>query len=287
LAWHEKDKAGKWMIQHHGDSILRLGRVHDIVSWRPLPAEVVHPGRLPDGLLEARLAGQAQLDLFLLELHSYPAKDLAEQIVRKQMLVYLERKVLPEVLALILSRKPGGKLRAPAKIDLYSRLGFSQLQARWRVVELWKLSAEELLAAGDVGLIPWVPLTHYPGPPEVLLGQCRDRIDRQAQPQERVNLLAVTQVMASMLYNDQQLMTILGGSQIMIESPLLNEMLAKATVQDRQEVILEILADRFSAVPEEIAAAVRTIHDFAKLKGLVRAAYSCRTLKAFREHLKR
>jgi hypothetical protein len=200
LAWHEKDKASKWMIQHHGDSILRLGRVHDIVSWRPLQAEVVHPGRLPDGLLEVRLEGEASPDLFLLELHTYPANDLAEQIVPKLMLVYLERKVLPEVLALILSRKPGGKLRAPNKTELQSRHGFSQLQARWRVVELWKLSAEELLAAGDVGLIPWVPLTHYTGPPEVLLQQCRERIDQQAQPQERINLLAVTQVMASVLY---------------------------------------------------------------------------------------
>jgi hypothetical protein len=81
-------------------------------------------------------------------------------------------------LALILSRKPGGKLRAPADVRLQSRLGFSQLQARWRVVELWKLLAEDLLAAGDVGLIPWVPLTYYAGPLEVLLQQCRVRINR-------------------------------------------------------------------------------------------------------------
>jgi hypothetical protein len=287
LAWHEKDKASKWMIQHHGDSILRLGRLHDIVSWRPLPAEVVHPGRLPDGLLEVRLVGQARPDLFLLELHSYPAKDLAEQIVRKQMLVCLERKELQEVLALILSRKPGRKLRASDKMELQSRLGFSQLQARWRIVELWKLSAEELLAAGDVGLIPWVPLTHYTGPPEVLLQQCRERIDRQAQPQERVNLLAVTQVMASMLYNDQQLMTILGGSQIMIESPLLNEMLAKNSAQRMHKAIVAVLETRFRSVPDDVTAAVRTIYDEDKLDELLRAAVSSRNVKAFRACLGR
>jgi predicted transposase YdaD len=285
LAWHEKDKASKWMIQHHGDSILRLGGVHDIVSWRSLPAEVVHPGRLPDGLLEVRLTGQPQPDLFLLEMHSYPAKDLAEQIVRKQMLVCLERRALPEVLALILSRKPGRKLRAPAKIELQSRLGFSQLQASWRIVELWTLSAEELLAAGDVGLVPWVPLAHYTGPPEVLLEQCRERIDRQARLQERVNLLAVTQVMASMLYNDQQLMTILGGSQIMIESPLLNEMLAKATAQRMHKAIVAVLERRFRRVPEEVAAAIRTVYDEDRLDELLLAAVSSRSLKAFRSCL--
>jgi hypothetical protein len=58
----------------------------------------------------------------------------------------------------------------------------------------------------------------------------------------------------------------------MIESPLLNEMLNKATVQDRQEVILEILVDRFATVPEKVAAAVRSIHEIARLKELVRAA---------------
>jgi hypothetical protein len=73
----------------------------------------------------------------------------------------------------------------------------------------------------------------------------------------------------------------------MIESPLLNEMLTKATVQDRQEMILEFLAERFATVPEDVAAAVRTISKKAKLKELVRGAASCRTLKAFREHLKR
>ncbi len=27
---HEYDKSGKWLIQHHGDSILRLAGVDDI-----------------------------------------------------------------------------------------------------------------------------------------------------------------------------------------------------------------------------------------------------------------
>ena len=30
----EYDKSSKWLIQHHGDSILRLGGVRGIVSWR-------------------------------------------------------------------------------------------------------------------------------------------------------------------------------------------------------------------------------------------------------------
>ena len=133
MAWHDKDISGKWLIQHHGDSILRLGKVRDIVSWRPLQAEVVHPGRLPDGLLEVQIAGQPRPDLFLLELQTYPDKGLAEQVLRNQMLVYLEWGVLPEALALILHPKPRGQFRVPAEMGLQSRLGFSELRARWRV----------------------------------------------------------------------------------------------------------------------------------------------------------
>jgi hypothetical protein len=187
VTWHGKDTSGKWLIQHHGDSILRLGGVRDITSWRPLQAEVVHPGRLPDGLLEVLLWGQVQPDLFLLELETYPDRGLAGQIARKQMLVFLDRGIVPEALAVILHPKPRGQSRAPTETVLQSRLGFSEIQARWRVVELWTLAAEELLAAGDVGLVPWVPLTQYAGPPEVLLQQCRERIDLQARPEERTN----------------------------------------------------------------------------------------------------
>jgi len=46
---HEYDKSSKWLIQHHGDSILRLAGVRDIASWQPLPAELVQSRRLPAG----------------------------------------------------------------------------------------------------------------------------------------------------------------------------------------------------------------------------------------------
>jgi hypothetical protein len=48
---HDYDKSSKWLIQHHGDSILRLAGVHDIESWRSVQAEQVQPRRLPDGLI--------------------------------------------------------------------------------------------------------------------------------------------------------------------------------------------------------------------------------------------
>ena len=109
---HEYDKSSKWLIQHHGDSILRLAGVRDIVSWQPLPAELVQSRRLPDGLIEVRLHGQAEPDLYVLEIATYPEARVADQVVDDTALVYLDRRVLPEVVVLFLH--PRGISRPPA-----------------------------------------------------------------------------------------------------------------------------------------------------------------------------
>src|SRR3982750_3457037 len=118
---HEYDRGSKWLIQHHGDAILRLAGIRDLVSWRALQAEVVQPRQLPDGLLEVRLAGRSDPDLFVLELATYPEPRLNEQIARDVMLVYLDRRVVPEVVALVLH--PKGRFRAAHELGLPSRFG--------------------------------------------------------------------------------------------------------------------------------------------------------------------
>jgi hypothetical protein len=60
---YEYDKSSKWLIKHHGDSILRLAGVEDIASWTPLQAELVEPRQLPDGVLSALEYGQSEPDI--------------------------------------------------------------------------------------------------------------------------------------------------------------------------------------------------------------------------------
>jgi hypothetical protein len=62
----EYDKCGKYMVQHHGNSIVWLGGVDDIAIWRALQAEPVQIRQLPDGLLEVWGPGQAEPDIFIL-----------------------------------------------------------------------------------------------------------------------------------------------------------------------------------------------------------------------------
>src|SRR5262249_7726323 len=143
------------------------------------------------------------------------------QLLRDALLVFLDRRALPEVLAVVLH--PKGAMRASDQLALESPLGWTGFQARWRAVELWTLPAEELLATNDPGVMPWVPLSHSTEPAPVLLRRCRDVIDSVPLEEERWNLLAVTQVLARLRYNDPKLLDILGGKRAMIESPLIDE----------------------------------------------------------------
>ena len=43
-----------------------------------------------------------------------------------------------------------------------SRLGWTGWEMHWRAVNLWDLSADDLLGMNEVGLVPWVPLTFSP-----------------------------------------------------------------------------------------------------------------------------
>ncbi len=283
----EYDKSSKWLIQHHGDSILRLAGVDDIETWTPLQAELISPRRLPDGLIEVRRRGETDLDPYVLEIATYPEARVVEHVVTATALVYLDRQVVPDVLVLVLH--PRGNALAAGATTMRSRQGWTTWPLSWRIVRLWELPAQALLAAGDVGLIPWVPLTQFDGPPESIVRECRERIDRDAPPNEHENLLAVTQFLAHLRYNDPKLFNILGGRRAMIESPLLQEILAEerleAQRQTMRKAIVAILTSRFGSEAAELEADLKAIEDGDRLMELITLSASCRSLKSFRKQL--
>ena len=283
----EYDKSSKWLIQHHGGAILRIAGLEEIASWRALAAEVVQPRKLPDGLIEVRREGRDEPDLFVLELMTYPDAGLAEQALRDLAIVDLDRREVPEVLALILH--PKGSLRTDPGAERTSRIGWAGLAAHWRVVELWTIPAERLLATEDVGVVPWVPLSRIDGDPAPILRRCRERIDREAAPDEIENMLAVSQVFAGLRYNHSTLIQILGGRTAMIESPILQELKAEwtreasheASRQAKHQAVAMILDARFGPEASQLSDRLDTIVDEGHLDALLRAAATCPDLAAF------
>src|SRR4029077_16211374 len=103
----------------------------------------------------------------------------------------LIRDIVPEVIVLFLREK--GNVEAADSVTLRSRRGLTKWDLSRKAVKLWEIPAEELMAAGDVGLIPWVPLTKFDQPPERIVSRCRTHIDHHAlslKHLEREDLLA-------------------------------------------------------------------------------------------------
>jgi hypothetical protein len=278
----DKDRSGKWLLERHGDSALRLAGVTGFRAWRAVAAELVLPKQTPDGLLEVTFPDRPEPYPFLIEIATFPERRAEEQALRNALALYLQRGTLPEVVTLVLH--PKGNYRLTGRQDRASPQGLTQVTWTWRVVELWTVPAETLLAADDVGLVPWVPLTRFDGPPEPILRQCRERIDRAPQ-EERANLLVVAQVMTRLRYNDAGLIAIFGGRQVMIESPLIQELVEEAARNTAHKYILLNLEARFGPVPENLAAQVCTILDEQRLQDLQRLASLCPDLEAFRAAL--
>jgi hypothetical protein len=244
---------------------------------------VVQPRKLPDGLLEARLAGSAETRLILVEVATYPEKRVVQQVCDDLRLVRQARGVLVDALVLCLC--PRGTYRVPETAEDSSPLGWSAETLRWKVVELWTLSAEELLAAKDVAVSLWATLARYDGPPEVLLQRCRDRIERDGGEQ-KANLLAVAQVFAQLHFNRPQWLDILGGSKAMIESPLIQDIVEKARQTEWAENTARTLRVRFEQVTPTITAGLEQVKQRENRERLTDAAVTCASLEAFEAALR-
>jgi predicted transposase YdaD len=287
----DKDRSGKWMLTHHGDAVLRLGGVTGFSAWKALAAETVAPRRLPDGLLEVRFPDAAGPVLVLVEIETYPDSDADRQVLDDLMLIAVDRNVVPEVVSLVL--KPKGNLTVTGASERTSSRGRTRVGGSWPVVRLWELEADQLLAVGDAGLVPWVPLTRSALSPEELMTRCRDRLAAVPDARDRAGLMAVTQILASLAFPDKRFLDLFGGADAMIESPVLDEVkeilrkryeaegALQGALRALREAVLANLEARFGTIPVERVAALNTIADETRLKELHRLAITCPDLNTF------
>src|SRR3954470_16426639 len=109
----DKDRSAKWLLNHHAGSVLRLGGITGFKSWTAIQPETVAPRRLPDGLIEVWFPSDPKPALVLIEIETYPDKDVDHQVFDDLMLIALERGIVTEVVSLVL--KPKGKLAAAVR----------------------------------------------------------------------------------------------------------------------------------------------------------------------------
>jgi hypothetical protein len=158
-----KDRSANWIIERHGDSLLRLAKISGFTSWQASSTVMSFPKQIPDGLLDVTFPNRSGPDPFLIEIETYPDQKTATQLRDDAAMVLLTRGVLPDILLIVLH--PKGNLVVSSEQVLASAHGLSELRLRIHVINLWTVPAAELLAANDVGLIPWVPLADFAGSP--------------------------------------------------------------------------------------------------------------------------
>jgi hypothetical protein len=152
---------------------------------------------------------------------------------------------------------------------------------KWRTIELWTLPAKRFLAQPDVGVLPWVPLMAMDAPPGAVVERCVDRIEREADPAQQGDMLAITEVMTGLRFPGSELLKLFQGKQAMIESPVVQRWMAEGA----QNLILAMLKKRFKTVPRDLTKALRAIQDEEKLATLSFRASDCKDLDAFRHAL--
>jgi hypothetical protein len=278
------DKSSKWLVEHQGKALATVGGLTDVVSCRAVQSDVVQPRQLPDGLLEVRRRGQGEPAWLLVEFCTYPESRVPEQLMDDIMLVRQAKKVLPDVLALVLC--PKGNAAVPEVYEEQSRFGFTRSGFRWKVVELWKLDAEQMLACPDVGVMPLVPLMKFEGLPEPLFRRCRERIDKEGGSQ-REPLLAVSRVLAGVKHLDQGLLDLFLRSDAMIESPVTKEIYEMGLAARGRRDIERAILTRFGPLPDDARARLQGVSDETALDGLLTFAILCPTREAFVERLNR
>jgi predicted transposase YdaD len=153
------------------------------------------------------------------------------------------------------------------------------------------LPAEELLALGDVALLPWVPLAKLSGPPDRIVERCKARIDHEVPSPERQDLLTVAQFLLRLRYDKEtvpRLQELLGGREAMLESPLYQEIVEEARREGEtramQRDILDLLEIRFGPEAKDLEVELNAIA-FDRLRELHRLAATSRNLASFRKRL--
>jgi hypothetical protein len=273
------DMGSKWLLQYQGKSALFIGGFPRVERLEPMPGEIVQNRKYPDGLFNATFSGRRKPSHVLVEVATYAEKRVLRQALDDLAVAFAALRHVPELLMLVL--RPKGKLRIGGKHEVQSPLGYSRLGGVWKVVELWTLPATKFLDEAGPGAVPWITLMDFPGPPEELLQRCADKIEREAHPKDRADLLAVSQVMTGLRFPDPDLLRLLGGKEAVFDSPVLKKM----RVETMLELTLHALKRRFGTVPHKVAKQLREVIDEKKQRELNEVANTCPNMEAFQQAL--
>jgi hypothetical protein len=184
--------------------------------------------------------------------------------------------------------------------------GRSVAECRFRVVCLWQVPAQEVIAAGLSGLYPFLPLLDWgPTPAATVLARSRELVVGQPGPRQRIaDARVALAVLSRLVYPRTVVRSALDKEEPMLdlrESPLYREILREGRVEGREEGrvegreegevralrtgVLRVLTRRLGPISGAVAAQVAQVVDTGVLSALLEQAAVVADVPAFLQAL--
>ena len=167
----------------------------------------------------------------------------------------------------------------------------NRLIVRYKVIRLIEVDRQSVLEAQQPGLLPFCPLMKPPEGIDALtwLNQCVETTKSLSfDAPIRNNLLLEMWVMGGLIHESDAIAHLF-PEDIMQESSVYQDIIAKGIKLGRKEFaiesILERLETRFQAIPAAVKSALEAIDDTQRLKELYHEASETETLAAFIDKL--
>lgn len=155
--------------------------------------------------------------------------------------------------------------------------GAEYLHFNYTLVRVWRLSADDLLAAG-LGVAPLALLTDDAAGrlPEVVT-RFAEKVERERPDADAGNMLLSSGfILMGLRYDKAVARSLFMGVQKMRESStymaILEEGEERGVVKGEQDAILTILEERFGSVPQAVSERVRAVGDAERLRAAIRQA---------------
>jgi hypothetical protein len=139
---------------------------------------------------------------------------------------------------------------------------------RYRVVRLWKMPLEQLLA-GDPKTLPLAPLTDEAAPVlPAVIGRIGDRLRQEVPPAEAAKLQTATFVLLGLRYSPQVAEQLFRGVTAMEESSTYQYIVAKGEMREGKKLLIRLGRKRFGSPDPQTAATIEAINDLERLEQL-------------------
>jgi len=165
------------------------------------------------------------------------------------------------------------------------------LSVKYHLVRVWEIDSEELLAPGDLFLMPLVAAARS-GREEIMEAE-RRIYESELERDVKADLLAILTIFAG--FKDRELVEELlrRRRDIMIESIAyeiikeegiiegMREGMEKGELKASKEMVVEVLEEKFDIVSVGLVEKINEIENARVLKGLHRQAMRCKSLEEF------